>query len=158
ASACLVARAPAPALGVPGPLLALAVVWACWSKETAYPFVAALGALGLLLAYRRTGRSVRAEALWGIGGLAVAFTLASLFNEVRFGKVLNPNFFEPQLHTPGTGRQLEYAAGLLVSPSGGMFVFWPAASFLVLAACLLPLVRRPSGGVYCPPAPVLGVV
>jgi hypothetical protein len=156
ATGCLVALVAATVLRAPGPVLALAVIWACWTKETSYPFVAALGALGLLLAYRRTGRSVRAEALWGIGGLAVAFTLASLFNEVRFGKVFNPNFFEPQLHTPGTARQLEYAAGLLVSPSGGMFVFWPAASILVATACLLPLVRR--GRVYGRPALVLGFV
>src|SRR5439155_7987665 len=35
-----------------------------------------------------------------------------------------------------------YAAAVVVSPSGGMFVFWPAACALVLAACLLPLIRR----------------
>jgi hypothetical protein len=89
--------------------------------------------------------------------MAVGITLASLFNEVRFGKIINPNFFERQLHTHGTARQLEYAAGLLVSPSGGMFVFWPAASVLVLTACLLPVVWR-RNGVYGRPALVLAFV
>ena len=76
---------------------------------------------------------------------------------MRFGKVLNPNLFEKQLHTNGTGRQLEYAAGLLVSPSGGMFVFWPTVSVLVLTACLLPLVWR-RRGVWGRPAVVLAFV
>src|SRR5256885_10940466 len=100
---------------------------------------------------------MRAGLLWGTLGMAVGFGLASLFNFVRFGKIMNPNFSEPLLHTNGTTRQLEYAAGLLVSPSGGMFVFWPAASFLVLTACLLPLVRRRSS-LYGRPALVLAVV
>jgi hypothetical protein len=113
--------------------------------------------LGLVLASRRTGKPIWRGLLWGTLGLAVGFTLASLFNIVRFGKIINPNFSEPLLHTNGTGRQLEYSAALLVSPSGGMFVFWPVASLLVLTACLLPLVRR-SRGLYGRPALVLGFV
>ena len=151
---CLVA---ATVLYAPGPVIALAVVGACWTKETSYPFVAALGVLGLLLASRRSGRSMRPGLLWGALGLAVGFGLASLFNVVRFGQILNPNFSEPLLHTNGTARQLEYSAGLLVSPSGGMFVFWPAASLLVLTGCLLPLFWR-RHGLYARPALVLGFV
>ncbi len=151
---CLVAATVLPA---PGPLIALAAVGACWTKETSYPFVAAIGVLGLLLASRRTGRPMWPGLLWGTLGMVVGFGLASLFNIVRFGKIINPNFSEPLLHTNGTARQLEYAAGLLVSPSGGIFVFWPAASLLVLTACLLPLVRRRSG-LYGRPALVLGFV
>ena len=151
---CLVAATVLPARG---PVIALAVVGACWTKETSYPFVAALGVLGLVLASRRTGRPLRPGLLWGTLGMVVGLGLASLFNVVRFGKMLNPNLSEPLLHTNSTGRQLEYAVGLLVSPSGGMFVFWPAASLLVLTACLLPLVRWRSG-LYGRPALVLGFV
>jgi len=157
ATAYLVLLVAVTALRAPGPVIAVAAIAACWTKETSYPFVAALGALGLVLAHRRTGQPIRAQLLWGIGGLAVGFTLASLFNEVRFGKVLNPNLFERQLHTNGTGRQLEYAAGLLVSPSGGMFVFWPVASVLILTGCLLPVLWR-RRGVYGRPALVLAFV
>jgi hypothetical protein len=56
--------------------------------------------------------------------------------------VISPNFFEADLHTPGVARKLEYAAAVLVSPSGGIFVYWPAACVLLLAACLLALARR----------------
>ncbi len=142
ATGLLVGLVAATVLQAPGPVIALAVIGACWTKETSYPFVAALGVLGLVLAARRTGRPIRASLVWGAAGLAVGFGLASLFNVVRFGKIVNPNFFEDQLHTSGTARQLEYAAGLLVSPSGGMFVFWPAASLLLLAVCLLPVLWR----------------
>lgn len=151
---CLVA---ATVLRAPGPVIALAAIGACWTKETSYPFVAALGVLGLVLASRRTGRPIWAPLLWGTAGMVVGIGLASLFNEVRFGKIINPNFSEPLLHTHGTSRQLEYAAGLHVSPSGGMFVFWPVASLLVLTACLLPLVRR-RNGLYGRPALVLAFV
>ena len=150
---CLVA---ATVLQAPGPVIALAAIGACWTKETSYPFVALLGVLGLMLAQRRTGRPIRADLLWGTAGMVIGITLASLFNEVRYGKVINPNFYESQLHTNGTGRQLEYAAGVLVSPSGGMFVFWPAASVLVLTACLLPVVRRRR--LYGRPALILAFV
>ena len=67
---------------------------------------------------------------------------ASLFNVVRYGKVISPNFFEAKLHTPGVALKLEYAAGVLVSPSWGMFVFWPAASVLVLVACVVAFRKR----------------
>jgi len=157
ATGYLVFLVAATALRAPGPLIALAALAACWTKETSYPFVAALGALGLVLAQRRTGKPIWAHLLWGGAGMIVAITLASLFNEVRFGKVVNPNFYERQLHTNGTGRQLEYAAGLLFSPSGGMFVFWPAVSVLILTACVLPVVGR-RRGVYGRPALVLGFV
>ena len=123
-------------------LVGLAAVGAVWTKETSYPFVLALGILGLALARRRTGGSVRPHAIWGAAGFAVGIVAASWFNVVRYGKVISPNFFEPDLHTPGVARKLEYAVGVLVSPSGGMFVFWPTASVLVLVACIVALRAR----------------
>jgi hypothetical protein len=124
------------------PLVALAVFGACLTKETAYPFVAALGLLGLVLARRRTGEPIRSHVLWGAGGVFASFSLAALFNVVRFGSIFNTNYLQPELHTPGVARKLEYALALFASPSGGMLVFWPAASALVGAACLLPFLAR----------------
>ena len=123
-------------------VIGAAAVGACWTKETSYPFVAALGVLGLVLARRRTGTPIRTHLLAGAAGMAVGITAASWFNVVRFGSVLNKNYLDSQLHTHGLGRQLEYAAAVGVSPSGGVFVFWPAAGMLVLAACLLPFASR----------------
>ena len=150
---CFVAATVLPAHPV---LVGLAAVGASWTKETSYPFIAALGVLGLVLAARRTGIRIRPHLISGTIGLAVGILTASLFNVVRYGKVISPNFFESELHTPGVARKLEYAVGVLVSPSGGMFVFWPAASVLVLAACLLALWRRREVDVW--PAVVLLLV
>jgi hypothetical protein len=142
ATGLLVAFVAATALPAHPAVVAIAAVGAAWTKETSYPFVAAIGIVGLMLAARRTGTRVRPHLVCGAIGLGLAILAASLFNVVRYGKVISPNFFEPDLHTPGLARKLEYAAGVLFSPSGGMFVFWPVASVLVLAACVVALRRR----------------
>jgi hypothetical protein len=142
ATGLLVAFVAATVLPAHPALVALAAVGATWTKETSYPFVIALGVLGLVLARRRSGITIRPHLIWGAVGIAAGIVAASAFNVVRYGTVISPNFSEPKLHTPGIGRKLEYAAGVLVSPSGGMFVFWPAASILVLVACLYAFRRR----------------
>jgi hypothetical protein len=136
-------------------LVGLAAAGACVTKETSYPFVAALGLLGLWLARKRTGRPIRGQVVAGVIGMAVAITAASLFNVVRFGSVLNENYLDAKLHTPTVGRTLDYVAALFFSPSGGLFTSWPAASVLVLAACLVGLVRAPFRSAFARPALVL---
>ena len=91
---CLVA---ATLLQAPPPVVALAALAACLTKETAYSFVAALGLLGLVLARRRTGRPIRRHVVWGSVGLAIGIVLASLLNIVRFGSAWSAG-----LQTPGS--------------------------------------------------------
>jgi hypothetical protein len=158
ASGLLVCLVSATLLQAPPPVVALAAFAACLTKETSYPFVVALGLVGLVLARRRTGRTIRGHAAWGGVGVAVALVFASLFNVVRFGSVLNTNYLQPELHTPGISRKIEYALAVLVAPNGGIFVFWPAASIVLLAACLLPLASRGPGHLDPRPALVLGAV
>jgi hypothetical protein len=74
--------------------------------------------------------------------MASGIVLASLFNVVRFGSVLNTNYLQQELHTPGIGRKLEYTLAIFVSPSGGLAFFWPAAFVLLAAACVAPLLLR----------------
>jgi hypothetical protein len=123
-------------------IVAVAALAACLTKETAYPFVAALGLLGLVLARRRTGRPIRQHIAWGAVGMVCGVVVSSLFNVLRFGSIVNKNYLRDEFHTPGVLRKLEFAAGLLVSPNGGIFVFWVAAAVLVLTACVLPLAQR----------------
>lgn len=149
---CFVAATLLPAHPV---VVGLAAIGAAWTKETSYPFIAALGVIGLVLAARRTGVRIRPHLVWGAAGLSLGIVAASLFNEVRYGKVISPNFFEDGLHTLGVARKLEYALGVLVSPSGGMFVFWPAASVLVLAACVVAILWRKRRDVDPRPAIVI---
>jgi hypothetical protein len=152
---CLVAAAVMPA---PPILLALAAMAACFTKETSYPFVVALGALGLLLATRRTGKSIREHLIGGALGVALAFVLASLFNVVRFGSVLNKNYMETPLHTPTVGRVLDYFVALFAAPSGGMVLVWPAASVLLLLSCLVPLTPAGRHLALLPALVLIGVI
>jgi hypothetical protein len=135
---CLIA---ATAVRAPPPALALAVLAASLTKETSYPFVAALGVLGLVLARKRTGRPIRRDLVWGGVGLATGIVLASLFNVVRFGSPLNTNYLQPELHTAGLVQPLDYSLALFASPNGGMLVYWPAASALLAVTCVLPFLR-----------------
>jgi hypothetical protein len=137
----LVGLVAAALLQAPPPVLALAALLACWTKETSYPFVAALGILGLVLARRQSGRPIRAHLLWGAGGMVVAIVAASLFNIVRFGSVLNVNYLDAQLRTPGLWHKVEYTFAVFVSPSGGLLFFWPAAVVLAAAALFVGLKR-----------------
>lgn len=137
-------------------LVMLAALGASLTKETAYPFVAVLGVLALVLARRRTGRPIRRHVCWGAAGLALGMVLTALFNVVRFGSVLNTNYLQPELHTPGIARKVEYSLALLVAPSGGILFFWLPASLLLTAACLFPLVSR--GNLDARPALVIVVV
>lgn len=152
---CLVAVTTMPAAP---PVVALAVLAASLTKETSYPFVVALGMLGLLLARSRTGVPIRRHVACGVAGLAAGVVLASLFNIVRFGSVLNTNYLEPDLRTPGLARPLEYTLALLVSPNGGIVVYWPAAAMLVLTACLLPLAVRSAHLEMWPALVLIGVM
>lgn len=155
----LVALVAATVLRAPPAVVGLAALGACLTKETSYPFVAALGLLGLVLARRRTGRPILRHAIWGAAGMAIAIVAASLFDVVRFGSVLNTNYLDTKLRTPGFGYLLEYTLAVFWSPSGGLFFSWPAASLLVSAACLLPLVVAPFRSAYTRPALVLvGVI
>jgi hypothetical protein len=158
AAGLLVALVAATALQASPWLVGLAAFGACITKETSYPFVITLGLLGLVLARRRTARPIRAHVIGGLAGTALAFVLASLLNIVRFGSIWNTNYLDSHFRTPGIARTLEYAAALLVSPSGGIFLFWLSASVLIAAACLLPFVTRAKQQLDVRPALVLLVL
>jgi hypothetical protein len=67
---------------------------------------------------------------------------------VRFGSVLNTNYLDDKLRTPGVARTLDYVAAVFFSPSGGLFFTWTAAAVLASVACLLPLLTAPFGSAY----------
>jgi hypothetical protein len=125
-------------------LVGLAAFWAGLTKETGYPFVIALGLLALVLGRRRTGRSIRLHVLAGAIGLSLAITVASALNLIRFGSPMNTHYLSDDFRTPA-GRVLELAAGLIASPSGGILVFWPFASALVVLLLALPIAHAARG-------------
>jgi hypothetical protein len=120
-------------------VVGLAAFGAGLTKETGYPFVIALGLLALVLAHRRTGRSIRLHVVGLAGGVALALALNSAFNLLRFGTPRNAYYLDPALRTATVGRFLELVAGLVVSPNGGILFFWPTACLLVGVVLSVPL-------------------
>jgi hypothetical protein len=144
ASGLLVFLVATTVLRAPPLIVAVAALGACLTKETSYPFVAAMGLLGLVLARRRTGKPIRRHVLFGAAGIAVAFGCAALFNVLRFGSVGNTNYLRPEFRTP-LGRISELTVGLIVAPNGGILVFWASATVMMAAMVILPFVRRGAG-------------
>jgi hypothetical protein len=122
-------------------LFGLAAFAASLTKETSYPFVAAIGLLGLVLARRRTGRSIRPHLRTGVAGIVIAFACATAFNVLRFGAVQNTNYLRHEFTVP-VGRVPEIALGLYVAPNGGILIFWTSATLLLAALLILPLAPR----------------
>ncbi len=120
-------------------VLALAVVLAALTKETAPPFVALLVAAAVLVAEPRERWRARFGAIViGAGG---AFGLAGAFNLLRYGSVLNEYYLNPDFRVPGVLRDLDFGLAMWLSPNAGVLFFWPLA-FALLLACGVVAVRR----------------
>jgi hypothetical protein len=130
-------------LRAPPLVIAAAAFAASLTKETSYPFVAAMGAVGLVLAGRRLRAPIRTHVIGLVAGILVAVVCASLFNVVRFGGPENTNYLRPEFRSP-LARVPELALGLFVAPNGGILIFWTSATVLVGALLTVPLLR-PSG-------------
>ena len=140
-------------------IMGLAAFGAALTKETAFPFVATLALLGLLLARRRTRRPIRLQLVGAGVGLGFAAGVTAALNLVRFGSPRNTYYLDSDFRTPIPGRALEFAVGLFVSPSGGIVLFWPVATALVALALALPISRTArDAGTPRDVRPALGLV
>ena len=115
----------------------------------------ALGISGACAGQAPDGLAIRAHVVWGAAAWQLAIVLASLFNVVRFGSVLNTNYLDDAFPHAGNRPHVGVRRALLVSPSGGIFVFWLSATVLCSAACVLPFVSRPPRKLDARPALVL---
>jgi len=140
-AAALLVFLAAAALAHAAPLLfGTAAFAACLTKETSYPFVAAIALVGLLLARRTTARPIRPQVVAGAAGMVLAFACASAFNILRFGAIQNTNYLRSEFTTP-LARIPETAIGLYVAPNGGILIFWASATVLFAALLVPPLAR-----------------
>ena len=122
-------------------VVGLAAFGACLTKETGYPFVAALGLVALLLARRRTNTAIRRHVVFAGIGIALGLSLASAFNVLRYGTPRNAYYLDPGLRTTSLHWVAELSGGLLVSPNGGIVFFWPLASLLAVLLVAIPVAR-----------------
>lgn len=122
--------------GAAGAVLALA----CLGKETAAPFLVALGLLCIAAAAdSRPARRAAAAAVC-TGGLA-GVVLTAGFNVFRYGTLSNRFYLDDRYRLPGFGQGLDHLAGLWIAPTGGLAWFWPLALGLLVGGATLGLHR-----------------
>jgi hypothetical protein len=133
---------------------------AALTKETAFPFVFAIGLIGLLLARRRSGTSIRAQLVAMVVGILAAVASAGLFNIFRFDSPLNEYYLQPKFHVTDLGQRAEYFADLLVAPNAGIILYWTSACAVLLMCTVLPfaLLRGKGPGIPRWPALALGAI
>jgi hypothetical protein len=118
-------------------LVALAAFLAGLTKETAPAVLLALGAVVVLARSREAGTRARRLAPL-VAGVLLAVVANAAFNVFRYGTVTNELYlhvFEDDygIDSVPLERRLDFFAGLLVSPNGGIAAFWPAATLLIAA-------------------------
>jgi hypothetical protein len=133
-------------------VIAFALLAAGMTRETAVPFLVALGLIAL---YGCTPRPQRARSqLIGLGvGAALSLGTTALFNVFRFGELGNADYLQSAYQTPGIRLKLEYFGALLAAPNGGLLVFWPVAAVVLIGVGVIgvhALVKRRSPGEWWP--------
>jgi len=113
------------------PLIAAAAFLATLTKETAFPFLVAIGLLSLWLAWHRTGSSIRPHILGMVVGISSAIGISALFNIFRFGTPLNEFYLQSKFRVPDMRTFSELLAGLFIAPNGGLLLFWGSACALL---------------------------
>ena len=129
------------------------------TKETAAPFVIALGVVALLVA-GQTVRSARGRLVGLVLGASLALVTNALFNVFRYGTVTNQEYLHGYGgHIPAVplGQRVINFIGLLGAPNGGIALFWPSAFVLLVAGCVYGMTaagegrrNRLGGGGGCP--------
>ena len=112
------------------------------SKETAFPFIALLGATCVVVhqvpgqPWRELLRAERGRLVGSAAGVLLSGGLTAAFNLFRFGSPVNTRYLLEASWGPPLGVQLEHLAALWVAPNAGLLFYWP---FLVLLLAALPL-------------------
>ena len=88
--------------------------------------------------------------------------LNATFNIFRFGTPRNLLYLDPQLHTPGVVRKLEFLSAIFASPSSGVLWFWPFFSAIAVSATAIGVhrmwTRCGATGTYLPVLAVTGIM
>lgn len=136
----------AAALRAPAPVLALTLIAAGQTKETALPFVLLLGIGAILWSPVVDRPRRRAHWIGLVVGAVVSLLLTAGFNEFRFDQMTNLIYADPIAHTTGLSLKIKFAGSIWVAPNAGVIPFWPLSAIVFLATTLIGLfhLRRPS--------------
>ncbi|OJH38791.1 hypothetical protein BON30_21430 [Cystobacter ferrugineus] len=131
------------------------------TKETAFPFIALLGATCVVVhhvpgqPWRELLRAERGRLVGSVAAVALSGALFAAFNLFRFGTPYNARYLEEAGWGPSLPVQLEQLVALWVAPNAGLLFFWPFLVVLLatLAIAVTRQVRRGEVSVF----PLLGV-
>jgi hypothetical protein len=134
------------------------------SKETAFPFIALLGATCVAvhhapgMPWRDLLRAERGRLVGSAAAVVLSGGLSAALNLSRFGTPYNARYLREAGWGPPVWVQLEHLVALWVAPNAGLLFFWP---FLVVLLAALPvaLARQARRGEGAAPSwlPLLGV-
>lgn len=104
------------------------------SKETLSPVLLLVLAASLLMPDQAARREVttRRLAIGGAAAIAAGVVINAAFNTFRFGTWRNTMYLVDEFKTDGARRTASYIIGQLVSPSSGVFPFWPVWTLIVV--------------------------
>lgn len=136
----------------------LATCVATLSKETAPPFLVALGGVALLAADLESAR--RRKIVIGAGaGLTAGLAGIAAFNLMRYGVPWNRYYIDPDWATKGVLWRADFFAAELVSPNAGILWFWPiAVAAIAASAVTAAAAARRAGSIRGRPALVGGTL
>ena len=123
----------------PSWLVASLFVLAGTTKEIAFPFLIAIGALCVFVEAPVKARKGRLAALFAAATLTVIVTVA--FNYFRYGTFFNTSYLAEVCIVPTFKLQLSFFLGIWFSPNGGLAFFWPSFMLLYLAVFAAALFR-----------------
>ncbi|HEY0094840.1 MAG TPA: hypothetical protein VGB96_10960, partial [Archangium sp.] len=133
------------------------------TKETAFPFIALLGATCAVVhhvpgqPWRELLRAERGRLVGSAAAVLLSGGLSAAFNLFRFGSPVNTRYLLEASWGPPLGVQLEHLAALWVAPNAGLLFYWPCL-VLLLAALPVAVARLRRSGTARPSwLPLLGV-
>lgn len=135
AAALMAAAVALVAAEAPPCLVGLVALGAGLSKDTAPVFVAAL-ALAVAQGLPGGRRWLRFSPALGaaLGASLAAIALTAAFNVFRYDSLTNITYLAPTFQVRAPSAVAGQAVALLISPNGGLLLFWPATALLVVVA------------------------
>lgn len=118
---------------------------ACLTKETVFPIVVLLGAVGLYSSPIARARLRVGHCVGLVAGVVLGVAVSAAFDWFRYHQLTNYTYGHAYEEVPGIGRRLGFAVALWLSPNGGVAIFWTIAAVVAIGVILgaARLIRGP---------------
>lgn len=119
-------------------IIAVTLMIAGFTKETAIPFLLIIGVLSLFISPQYKDDTKRKPIIGMIVGTLLTLLFSFLFNIFKYGSVINEEYNRQlAINPPNIGQVLQNFVGLILAPSGGIVEFWPIAASVILIGIII---------------------